>query len=151
MHGLPAFSRGVVLILPFLPWSGPVAANELLGEIIVRERQPAVADLSTEHVVDAPEIEWRNDRTLADVLELVPGINVRTGGQGIPRIDIRGLRTRQAKLLVNGVPFNSTFDGQYDPELIPAGEIARVKVTTVWSISSTAQRPAACAASSRRR
>ena len=31
---------------------------------------------------------------------------------------------------MNGIPFNSTFDGQFDPTLIPTSQIDRVKVTT---------------------
>ena len=69
-------------------------------------------------------------RSLDDALELLPGVNVRTGGNGNPRIDVRGYRTRHVKLLLNGVPFGNTFDGQFDPTLLPSESIARIKLTT---------------------
>ena len=106
------------------------AAGDNLGEIIVTGRQPVVSEISTVHRVDAGEIELRDDRNLGDVMELIPGVNVRVGGQAVPRIDIRGLRTRHVKLLVNGIVFNSTFDGQFDPTLFPAEQLEQVKVTT---------------------
>ncbi|MDY6878752.1 MAG: TonB-dependent receptor plug domain-containing protein [Thermodesulfobacteriota bacterium] len=43
---------------------------------------------------------------------------MRTGAQGIPRINLRGLRSRHVTLLLNGIPFNSTYDGQFDPSII---------------------------------
>ena len=72
----------------------------------------------------------RGARSLDDALDLLPGVNVRTGGNGSPRIDVRGYRTRQVKLRLNGVPFGKTFDGQFDPTLNPSENIARIKLTT---------------------
>jgi outer membrane cobalamin receptor len=37
--------------------------------------------------------------------------------------------TRQVKLLLNGMPFPSTCDGQFDPDTIPIENIARIKIT----------------------
>ncbi len=59
----------------------------------------------------------------------MPGVHVRNGGDGVPRIDIRGMRTRNITILVDGVPQNGTFDGQFDPRAIPVENIARIKVT----------------------
>lgn len=47
----------------------------------------------------------------------------------MPRIDIRGLRTRNILLLLDGVPLNSAYDGQFDPRSIPVENIAKIKVT----------------------
>lgn len=74
------------------------------------------------------DIERANARSLDEVLELLPGVNVRVGGDGRPRIDMRGLRTRQVKILVNGVPMNSVGDGSLDPTLVPSEYIEAVRV-----------------------
>lgn len=104
----------------------PVFASEQpvyeLSNIVVN----AEAESGTVYQVDQDDIELIGARSLEDALRLSPSTNVRYGGDGTPRMDIRGLRTRQIKLLVNGVPFNSTFDGQFDPSLIPAFGIGRV-------------------------
>ena len=113
-----------VLVLPC------AAAQDDLGEIVVTARQPVVSSVATMHKVDVTEIDLRGDINLGDVMTLIPGVNVRVGAQGVPRIDIRGLRTRHIKLMINGVLFNSTFDGQFDPNQFPVDLMQQVKVTT---------------------
>ncbi|MCC6706540.1 MAG: TonB-dependent receptor [Gammaproteobacteria bacterium] len=106
------------------------ADSGALNEVVVSARKPAVEQIGTVYQLDAEDIEIRGARALDDALELLPGVNVRTGGNGSPRIDVRGFRTRHVKLLLNGVPFGNTFDGQFDPTLIPSENIARIKLTT---------------------
>jgi outer membrane cobalamin receptor len=60
---------------------------------------------------------------------MLPGINVRVGNGGTPRIDIRGYRSRHVTLMIDGVPLNSTYDGQLDPRLIPVEIISKIKVS----------------------
>ena len=102
-----------------------------LGEtIVVYGERPRLADgVATLDVVTAEEIARRGARTLEQAIALVPGVYVRNGGDGVPRIDIRGLRTRNVILLQDGVPLNSGYDGQFDPSSIPVGNIAAIKVT----------------------
>ncbi|MBW1940899.1 MAG: TonB-dependent receptor plug domain-containing protein, partial [Deltaproteobacteria bacterium] len=42
---------------------------------------------------------------------------------------LRGFRSRHVLLLIDGIPFNSTFDGQFDPSIIPVENIAKIKVS----------------------
>ena len=88
-----------------------------------------VEQVGTVEEVSAEQIERVGARTLDEALRLMPGINVRNGGDGVPRIDIRGMRTRNVLILVDGVPQNGTYDGQFDPRAIPVENIARIKVT----------------------
>lgn len=88
-----------------------------------------VEQVGTVDEVTAEQIERVRARTLDQAIRLVPGVYVRNGGDGIPRIDIRGMRTRNITILVDGVPQNGTFDGQFDPRAIPVENIARIKVT----------------------
>ena len=53
---------------------------------------------------------------------------MRKGNEGTPRIDMRGLRSRHVLLLLDGIPFNSTEDGQFDPVLIPAELMQSVRI-----------------------
>ena len=101
-----------------------------LGEVVVSGQESGVEAIGTTHKVTAEEIEKRGARSLDEAINLLPGVSVRVGGDGAPRIDIRGLRTRHIKLLLNGTPFNSTYDGQFDPSLISVENIAEVSVTT---------------------
>jgi outer membrane cobalamin receptor len=101
-----------------------------LGEVVVSGEASKVEKIGSTHKVTATEIEQRGVRTLDEAIDMLPGVEVRVGGDGAPRIDIRGLRTRHIKLLLNGTPLNSTYDGQFDPALISVENIAEITVTT---------------------
>jgi len=101
-----------------------------LGEIVVTGKKPGVEAAGAVREVTSADIEASGARTLDEAINLLPGVNIRTGGEGVPRIDIRGFRTRHVLLLLDGVPFNSAFDQQFDPTRIPVENIARIKVTT---------------------
>jgi outer membrane cobalamin receptor len=88
-----------------------------------------VEQVGTVDEVTAEQIERVGARTLDEAIRLMPGVHVRNGGDGVPRIDIRGMRTRNIIILVDGVPQNGTYDGQFDPRAIPVENIARIKVT----------------------
>lgn len=98
-----------------------------LGEILVSERYSA-SEPGTAYRLTSKDFERTQARSLDEALMEIPSINVRNGADGTPRLDIRGMRTRQIKLLVNGIPFNSAEDGQFDPTLIPTFAIGRIQL-----------------------
>jgi outer membrane cobalamin receptor len=104
------------------PRSGPAY------DVFVSEDEALVEQIGPRRVVDQERIRERSARTLDEVLRLEPGIYVRSGNEGVPRVDMRGLRSRQVLLLLDGIPYNSTEDGQFDPALIPTESIERVKL-----------------------
>lgn len=145
---------GLVSVLG-LGWLVPGVLGAMAGEAVSEGTQPAQApaaqpasrleeitvlasptqttfdfalEAGTHYSVRREEIENANYRSLDEVLEFVPGINVRVGGDGRPRVDMRGLRSRQIKVLVNGIPFNAVGDGSFDPSMIPAEYIQTVDV-----------------------
>lgn len=97
-------------------------------EIVVSADRADEEPAAVVRVIDAAEIEHRGARTLDEALELLPGLNIYVGGKGVPRIDMRGMRTRQVLLLIDGVPVNSGFDGQFDPGIVPVENIAEIRV-----------------------
>jgi outer membrane receptor protein involved in Fe transport len=97
--------------------------------VSVTEPYELIEEISTIRRIDREEIEARNARTLDEALRLVPGIYVRTGGDGTPRIDVRGFRSRHVLLLMNGVQINSTSDGQFDPARISTDSIRDIKIS----------------------
>ena len=95
------------------------AATETLDEtLVLGRREPAPLAVSsaagTHYAISREDIARANARSLDEVLQRLPGVNVRVGGDGTPRIDMRGLRTRQVKILINGIPVNSVGDGNFD-------------------------------------
>jgi outer membrane receptor protein involved in Fe transport len=97
--------------------------------VTVTERSDVVEQVGTVRRIGREEIEARHARTLDEALQLLPGLYVRTGGDGTPRIDVRGFRSRHVLLLINGVQVNSTSDGQFDPARIATESIREIKVS----------------------
>ena len=101
-----------------------------LGEVVVSgEGGEGVQSTQTMHTVTDRDIETMGARTLDQAISLLPGVYVSTGGDGVPRVNIRGFRPRHVVLLLDGVPVNSAFDQQFDPSIIPAENIAEIKLT----------------------
>ncbi|MBN1907058.1 MAG: TonB-dependent receptor [Deltaproteobacteria bacterium] len=100
-----------------------------LGEIVVSAEGQGVETIGTVRELTSDQIEASGAETLDEALKLLPGINVVTGGQGVPRLNLRGMRPRHVTLLIDGIPFNSAGDGQFDPSLITTVNIAKIKIS----------------------
>ena len=120
------------MILPVLSQAETVNTRAdvyTLGEVVVTGDREGVESIGTVREITAEEISKKGARTLDEALDLLPGVYVRTGNDGVPRVDLRGLRGRHVLLMLDGIPFNSTYDGQFDPTVIPTENIARIKVS----------------------
>jgi outer membrane cobalamin receptor len=104
-----------------------------IGEIHVEESL-----LETEEVIDRPtamttvldpEELSRRSITLAEALETVPGVSIRSfGGLGaLSTISIRGLGSENVLVLLDGIPLNPT-GGTVDLSDIPLGSLERIEV-----------------------
>ncbi len=100
-----------------------------LGEVVVAGKADGIEAAETVHVITADEIKKSSARTLDEAINLLSDVNVQVGADGVPRVEIRGFRTRHVLLLLDGIPMNSSFDQQFDPSLIPVDNIAKIKVT----------------------
>jgi vitamin B12 transporter len=128
----------VVLAGALIGWmlQGPAQAQtednaNRMAEIVVSAKPLSGSEAAgTVHRITAEQIREQGADTLDEALEMVPGVIVREGPEGTPRIDIRGFRTRHVQLFINGIPIRETFDDQFDPTTIPVENIAEIKVTT---------------------
>jgi outer membrane cobalamin receptor len=93
----------------------PPAPPGPVYEETVTSARDLVEDVVTTRHVDEEDIRQESARTLDEALVRQPGLVIRTGADGVPRIDMRGLRTRHVRLLVDGIPTLSSYDGQFDP------------------------------------
>jgi vitamin B12 transporter len=124
----PIASWTLASLLVLQPLS--VAAQSVpVFSVSITEPSEIVEQVGTTRRVTRADIEARNARTLDEALRLLPGVYVRTGGDGTPRIDVRGFRSRHVLLLINGVQVNSTVDGQFDPARISTKAIREIKVS----------------------
>ncbi len=138
MKAKATITFGVILggLVPFVAAGQAIATDEIEGAydfgriVVTKQVGQGVEAGETVQTVTAEQIKRQNARTLDDAMSLLPGVSVRTGGDGTPRIDIRGFRTRHVLLLLNGTPFNAASDGRFDPSLISVENIAEIKVVT---------------------
>jgi outer membrane receptor for ferrienterochelin and colicin len=121
----------VALLFPAFSRAQDTSSDEVfeLGEVVVTAPEASSEKIGAITTITAEEIKDAGYRTLDEALTMVPGLHVRTAGRGIPRVDFRGLRTRQLIVLLNGVPVASPWDNQFDPSFIPVENIAKIKVT----------------------
>lgn len=98
----------------------------LLDEVTVEASRldtylPARTEISREELVDSHKSE------LSSVLELTPGINVRDGGRGEPRLDMRGFDQRATLFTLNGVPVFEPYNGIVNINLFPIDMLGSVE------------------------
>jgi outer membrane cobalamin receptor len=131
--GLQSFLM-IMTILMMLPLSANASEQENpayeLGEIVVSAPGSGAESVANVTRISAEELKAMGAKTLEEGLRFVPGLNVRIGGSGTPRIDIRGFKTRHVLLLLNGIPIKNTYDDQFDPTTIPIDYIQEIKVST---------------------
>jgi vitamin B12 transporter len=132
-----ALARAALLPLSFAAtaWSQAASDADQLQLIVVsatRLPTPALEVASSVTVITAEEIAARQQRTIADVLKDVPGLNVvQTGGPGgVTSVFIRGTNSNHTKVLIDGIdvsdPSNPT--GAFDFGQLLTPDIERVEV-----------------------
>jgi vitamin B12 transporter len=121
-----------IVIVPgvaFTQMQGEYSEPYTLGEVVVSAEKKVVESVGTVREITSEDIQNKDARTLDEALQLLPGVIIRTGADGVPRVDLRGFRSRHVILLLDGIPINSTDDGQFDPSIIPTENIERIKVS----------------------
>ncbi|HYL70743.1 MAG TPA: TonB-dependent receptor, partial [Candidatus Dormibacteraeota bacterium] len=130
---------GALLVTFSLPaWSdepAPEASADTLQQIVVtatRIPTPQLDLASSLTVVSAADIAARQERTFAEVLKDIPGLNVvQQGGPGaVTAVFMRGTNSNHTKVLIDGIdvgdPSNAT--AAYDFGQLLTQDIERVEV-----------------------
>jgi outer membrane cobalamin receptor len=79
--------------------------------------------------IDAGEIQDAGAEDLAQALEMVPGMVVRTDSRGEARLSTRGLAEREIVVLVDGIPISDPYTGSVSSSMVLAGALGRIRVT----------------------
>ncbi len=81
-------------------------------------------------IIDRPELVVDSQRSeLSEVLNLTPGLNVREGGRGETRLDMRGFDQRAVLFTLDGVPVYEPYNGIVNLDLFPLEMLQRVEIT----------------------
>jgi len=101
-----------------------------LGEVIVTGEDQVVNLATTVTEVTAEDMKQRGARTLAEALELLPGVDVQRGSKKNESfVQIRGFSDQDVKILIDGVPVYEQYSRQLDLSQIPTSSIAKITVT----------------------
>lgn len=119
-----------------VPLAGLVLADETptqLEPVVVtatRTAEPQSKTLASVTVIDRPEIERRQARSVPDLLRGVPGVSLtRTGGPGHQSsLFLRGTNSDHVLVLVDGVKIGSATSGTASLEDLPIEQIERIEV-----------------------
>jgi outer membrane receptor for ferrienterochelin and colicins len=106
----------------------PVQTEQVV--VTANKREQSLQDVPISiSIMDATQIQQRNNLTVEDALRYVSGVNV-TGGQ----VNIRGSSGysrgagSRVLMLLDGVPFITGDTGELNFESIPVGEIDRIEI-----------------------
>src|SRR6185312_1700788 len=113
-----------------------VAQENIPGEAIIvsatRIPTPASQIASSVTLIDAADIQTRQQRSLPDVLQNVPGLSViQTGGAGgQTSLFMRGTNANHTKVMIDGIDISdpTTPDGATDISKFLTGGISRLEV-----------------------
>lgn len=124
----------LTLAVPAFAQQSPEPAQQLqLPEILVsatRIESTLATSPDAITVVTREEIEKMDARTVADVLETVPGVSVSRTGQpgGQTSAFLRGASSGQTLVLIDGVRANKAFNGRYDFVDTTVDNVERIEV-----------------------
>lgn len=79
--------------------------------------------------IDAGDVLELGADDLAQALEMVPGVVVRTDSRGEAKLSTRGLAEREIVVLVDGIPISDPYTGSVSSSMVLAGALGRVRVT----------------------
>lgn len=99
-----------------------------LGDVLVTEKAGKVGQATTISTVTAEQIKQQGAKSVADVLESMPGLDIQMGSKGQASLQLRGFGQENVKVLIDGVPALEAYFGSLDLDKIPVDAIARIEV-----------------------
>ncbi len=89
---------------------------------------PVDRSLAARTLIDQTDVGNLGKSDLADVVDFAPGMNVRYGGRGQPRIDMRGFDQRATLFTLDGVPIYEPYNGIINFNLFPAELLDSIEI-----------------------
>ncbi len=98
-----------------------------LQEVVVHgHREPIPASMRIE--IEQVQMKQRNSATVAELLNLEPGLNLKSGYKGETETRIRGFRSNEVLVLVDGRPINPGYYGKVDLSMLPLDNLAKITI-----------------------
>jgi len=129
---MSCFKNAVYTAAVFSTFSPVVHGSELSEVVVTATRQATRVDevLSDITVIDRSTIEQTGGESIIDLLAQQPGIQaMQNGGPGTnAEIFIRGSRSTQTKILVDGMPINSMDLTGSPLRFLPLADVERIEI-----------------------
>ncbi len=101
----------------------------LLDPLTIRDRKPAVIEqASTSTEIKKEKIAEHSDKSLDDVLRMVPGLQVESHRKGYIRTRFRGIDQEKIAILIDGIPISDIYSTDIDISDIPVMNVERIIV-----------------------
>lgn len=78
--------------------------------------------------IDQPQMRAKNSTTVSELLNLEPGLNLTTGYKAETETRIRGFRSSDVLVLVDGRPINPGYYGKVDLSMLPLDNLAKITI-----------------------
>ncbi len=78
--------------------------------------------------IDQPQMRAKNSSTVSELLNLEPGLNLTTGYKAETETRIRGFRSSDVLVLVDGRPINPGYYGKVDLSMLPLDNLAKITI-----------------------
>jgi len=113
--------------------SGQEAKEIELEKIIVTNRRsPLGLSQATENVavINEDELKQLPVQNLSEALKYIAGVDIEPnkGFGRASQISIQGSDSRQVRVMIDGIPFNSQSSGQVNPSVFPIENVARIEI-----------------------
>lgn len=99
-------------------------------EVVVNAAAPLEIAAGTTTTIDQSELQRTNRKTVADALNLLPGIALtRIGPRNERAVYVRGFDVDQVPVLIDGIPVYVPYDGYLDLDRFTAFDLSEVRVS----------------------
>lgn len=75
-----------------------------------------------------PQMRAKNSATVSELLNLEPGLNLTTGYKAETETRIRGFRSSDVLVLIDGRPINPGYYGKVDLSMLPLDNLAKITI-----------------------
>ena len=101
-----------------------------VGEIVIEAERKTGQSPDFVERLSSEDIKRSDARTVGELLEIVPGIDIidEGGGSGRKRVTIRGGRSNHVTVLLDGVALNDPLLGDVDLSLIPVSTVKEIRI-----------------------
>lgn len=100
-----------------------------LGDVLVLEKSGDVSKVTTTNIISIEDIEQTGASNVAEALEQITGIDIVNHPKAGPTLKMRGFDQEDVKILIDGVPAHTAYDGFLDLGQISVDTIAKIEVT----------------------